>query len=183
MGIWGDVAVCGKGVHGVTELHGGPLPFSLRYHRVDLPCQPSQRAFESSTRYVLKSQPARRASHVCSVCVCVDRELRPVKNSSCVSLCIRARVLLPHILPASHRSLEKLALDSCNLVSIKLSVPKLKELSVRGCPSLAELEARCWQLSRLDMGPSESFGLLNANLAKLTITSGALRHMEWIKLQ
>jgi hypothetical protein len=60
----------------------------------------------------------------------------------------------------------------------------LQDLSIRGCHALAELEIRAWQLSRLDLGPFElTGGQANNTLAKLTLTSGALRRMEWNKLK
>lgn len=85
--------------------------------------------------------------------------------------------------PFAVRSLERLCLDGCNLQAIKLSAPRLKELSVRGCASLTELDAACWQLTKLDMGPVEASGSHNKSLAKLTVASGALRQMEWVKLK
>lgn len=54
---------------------------------------------------------------------------------------------------------------------------------MRGCQTLGELEVRACQLSRLDMRPAESGYPANNSLSKLTITSGALRRMEWHKLQ
>lgn len=54
---------------------------------------------------------------------------------------------------------------------------------MRGCPNLSELEVRAWQLTRLDLGPAEGSGQANQSLAKLTVTSGALRRMEWNKLK
>lgn len=42
---------------------------------------------------------------------------------------------------------------------------------------------RAWQLSRLDIGPTQSPNTANYCLSKLTVTSGALKRMEWIKLK
>lgn len=99
------------------------------------------------------------------------------------SLCPPVLLRSPYIHRYAVRSLERLCLDGCNLQAIKLSAPRLKELSVRGCASLTELDAACWQLTKLDIGPVEASGTHNKSLAKLTIASGALRQMEWVKLK
>jgi hypothetical protein len=54
---------------------------------------------------------------------------------------------------------------------------------VCGCQGLTELEVRAWQLSRLDLGPTPCPRSCNRNLSKLTVTSGALKRMEWTELQ
>jgi hypothetical protein len=61
-----------------------------------------------------------------------------------------------------------------------------QRLSARGCHNLSEVEVRAWQLSHLDLGPAEgtySAWVANSNLAKLAVTSGALRQLELIKLK
>lgn len=54
---------------------------------------------------------------------------------------------------------------------------------MRGCQTLGELEVRAWQLSKLDMRPIGVPEMANHNLGKLTVTSGALKRMDWIKLK
>eukprot|EP00878_Enallax_costatus_P019620 GHUV01020703.1.p1 GENE.GHUV01020703.1~~GHUV01020703.1.p1 ORF type:complete len:1080 (+),score=326.09 GHUV01020703.1:391-3630(+) len=97
----------------------------------------------------------------------------------------RVESLTPASLQAaveSFTALEQLLLDNCHtLATLKLNMPHLREISLRGCGSLVDLDLNCWRLAVLGLGPLSRGAPGNSTLQRLAVTSGALKKMEWIQ--
>ncbi|WIA32287.1 hypothetical protein OEZ86_003133 [Tetradesmus obliquus] len=125
------------------------------------------------TKLVLSDTPGLSLSNVRDF-----PSLRLLDLSRCESLTPAA------LQPAAEscEQLEELLLDGCHmLTTLKLTMPHLKEISLRGCVALSDLDLNCWRLATLRLGPIQSGSPGNSTLQRLALNSGALRRMEWVQ--